>query len=158
MLDPGDGHADHGSVDVVAVIKALLDVADMFGSMFEGREGDQAERAATIALVGAVMQHDLFELVRACQRDGTKASVTSTREKFTLEVGRASVDVTCHDEGLLFFFGGDLWGIVPIMQRAQEVPVRAMPFDAAVRMGRELVTRVGAVLEAARRTHAAATR
>ena len=118
--------------------------------------GEEAERAASATLVGAVMHHAAIELVRAYQRNSEMAAINNTKSKFELAIGRASVEAEPLSDGLMCYFGGDLSGIVPIADRFQHVPVPALSFEAAIRMGRELVIRVGAVLEAARRQHAAA--
>ena len=141
---------------VLEVAKVLLSLAELYGKLTEGRDGDEAEKAASVSLVGAVMHHAAFELVRAYQRNGEAAAITNTKSKFELTIGRASVEVEPLADGLMCYFGGDLWGIVPIADRFKHVPVPALSFEAAIRMGRELVSQVGAVLEAARRQHAAA--
>ena len=141
---------------VLEVAKALLSLAEIYAKLTEGRDGDEAEQAASVSMVGAVMHHAAFELVRAYQRNGEAAAITNTKSKFELTIGRASVEVESLADGLICYFGGDLSGIVPIADRFQHVPVPALSFEAAIRMGRELASQVGAVLEAARRQHAAA--
>ncbi len=79
------------------------------------------------------------------------AAVTNTTTKCKLEVAGASVAIGVLGDGLLMEFGGDLAGLVRIRDQIQHVPVPSLTLDESIRLGRDLLARLVAVLEAARR-------
>lgn len=130
---------------VLEVAKALLGIAQLYGKLTEDRGGDNAARAATAALVGATMHHAAFPLVAELKQRGVHGAVSSTRTKFKVEIHAGSVEVEAVGDGLLLFFGGEV--DIRLVDRFQHVPVAAMPFDDAARMGRELLGKVAEMLE-----------
>ncbi len=130
---------------VLEVAKALLGIAQLYGKLTEDRGGAHAERAASAALVGSVMHHAAFELVRTLRQRGVDGAVASTRTKFEIKVGVGSVEVEAVGDGLLLFFGGEVE--IRLVDRFQHVPVAPMSFDDATRMGRELLAKVAEMLE-----------
>jgi hypothetical protein len=130
---------------VLEVAKALLGIAQLYGKLTEDRGGDNAARAASAALVGAVMHHEAFPLVAALLQRGVHGAVSSTRTKFKVEIAAGAVEVEAVGDGLLLFFGGEV--DIRLVDRFQHVPVAALPFDDAIRMGRELLGKVAEMLE-----------
>jgi len=130
---------------VLEVAKALLGIAQLYGKLTEDRGGDNAARAATSTLVGAVMHHAAFLLVDALRARGVHGAVSSTRTKFKVEVAAGTVEVEAVADGLLLFFGGEV--DIRLVDRFQHVPVAAMSFEDAARMGRELLGKVAEMLE-----------
>ncbi len=131
---------------VLEVAKALLGIAQLYGKLTEDRGGDNAVRAASAALVSAVMHHTAFDVTRALALRGVHGAVTSKRTKFTVEVAAGNVEVEAVADGLLLFFGGEV--DIRLVDRFQHVPVGPMSFDEATRMGRELLAKVVEMLEA----------
>ena len=130
---------------VLEVAKALLGIAQLYGKLTEDRGGDNAARAATAALVGAVMHHAAFALAADLRARGVHGAVSSTRTKFKIDIASGSVEVEAVGDGLLLFFGGEI--DIRLVDRFQHVPVAAMAFDDATRMGRELLGKVAEMLE-----------
>ena len=130
---------------VLEVAKALLGIAQLYGKLTEDRGGDNALRAASAALVGAVMHHAAFELVAQVKQRGMHGAVSSTRTKFKVEIAAGSVEVEAVGDGLLLFFGGEV--DIRLVDRFQHVPVAAIGFDDAARMGRELLGKIAEMLE-----------
>jgi hypothetical protein len=130
---------------VLEVAKVLLGIAQLYGKLTEDRGGDNAARAASAALVGAVMHHAAFDLVAELKRRGVHGAVSSTRTKFKVEIAAGTVEVEAVGDGLLLFFGGE--DDIRLVDRFQHVPVAAIAFDDAARMGRELLGRVAEMLE-----------
>lgn len=139
---------------VLEVAKVVL---ELVAKLTEGREGDAAAQRATVALVCAVMHHEAFAVARSYEADGVGAAVTNTPTTFELEVAGATVEVEVLGDGLLVTLAGELGGFVRLRDRIQHVPVPALALDESLRLGRELLARLVAVLEAARRQHASTT-
>ena len=151
VVDGARAGSDNLPMAVLEIAKALLGIVDLYDKLTEGREGDAAEQRATVALVAAVMHREVFAVATSYQADGIAAAVTNTTTQFEFTVADASVEVGVLGDGLLIKLGGDLAGLVPIRDRIQHVPVPSLAFDASLRLGRELLARLVAVLEAARR-------
>lgn len=130
---------------VLEVAKALLGIAQLYGKLTEDRGGDNAARAASAALVGAVMHHAAFALIDELRARGVHGAVSSTRSKFKVEVASGTVEVEAVGDGLLLFFGGEV--DIRLVDRFQHVPVAGMSFDDAARMGRELLGKIAEMLE-----------
>lgn len=130
---------------VLEVAKVLLGIAQLYGKLTEDRGGDNAARAATAALVGATMHHAAFELTDELRQRGVHGAVSSTRAKFKVDIAAGSVEVEAVGDGLLLFFGGEV--DIRLVDRFQHVPVAAMAFDDATRMGRELLGKVAELLQ-----------
>ncbi|MBZ0235603.1 MAG: hypothetical protein K8M05_24955 [Deltaproteobacteria bacterium] len=142
---------DNRPMAVLEVANALFGLVEFYGKLTEGRDGDAAERRATVSLVAAVMHREAFAVARSYQADGVEAAVTNTTSKFELQIARATIEIGVLGDGLLVELGGDLGGLVRIRDQIQHVPLPALGFDESVRLGRELLARLVAVLEAARR-------
>jgi hypothetical protein len=130
---------------VLEVAKVLLGIAQLYGKLTEDRGGDNAARAATASLVGATMHHAAFALTDDLRARGVNGAVSSTRSKFRVDIAAGSVEVEAVGDGLLLFFGGEV--DIRLVDRFQHVPVAAMPFDDAARMGRELLGKVAELLQ-----------
>jgi hypothetical protein len=137
-------------MDVLEVVKTLLDIVAHFESE-PVRTGEPARRAATAALVVGVMRHAAFNL--------EAFSVENTGAGFKIGLEDSSIAIDPTEEGILVNFLDFSYSkigrtIVPIMQRAQDIPVPGLSLDASVKLGNALLARIAKILLAVRNLEA----
>jgi len=132
------------------VVKTLLDiVAELEAESV--RIGEPARRAATAALVVGVMRHAAFDL--------EAFSVENTGTGFKIALDDSSIAIEPTKEGILVNFLDFSYSkvgrtIVPITQRAQDIPVPVLSLAASVKLGHALLTRIAKILLDARKLEA----
>jgi len=117
-------------------------------------EGTPAERAASAAVVVAVMHHAATDVARVLSVQGVSAKVKNTKDGFELHIGDVYVEVERETTGVKLAFCGFGWDkssrqFLPLERRYQQIPVSPLRFDVAVRLGRAMLRKLVAMLKVA---------
>lgn len=129
---------------------------EVLGAIAEHVEltGTPSERAASAAVVVAVMHHEANRVAKSLQDAGVTASVQNTRTGFELHVGDHHVEVERLTGGFKVEFGG--FGLnkldrqfLPLDKRIQVVAIGALSFQQSVNLGNAVLRKLVAVLKVA---------
>jgi hypothetical protein len=139
--------------ETIEAVRFLFELGTKYAEHRE-LKGTPAERAASAALVVAVMHHGGADAVRALTARGLEAKIKNTKNGFELHLRKASVEVEREVTGVRLSFHGFGWSeqsldFLPFEKRYQVIPISALRFEIAIKLGRAILRKLVAMLKVA---------